>query len=167
MTDGSRVTLGSMVGDAISENAPRRSRGMGRGGVALLRGVPLFAGLSTRHLRHLASHAEEVRYGANRVIVRQGARGDSFFVIAEGEATVRQGTRKIGTLGPGDFFGEMALLDGRPRSASVTADTPLVTVRLTRAAFTKALDANPALARAIMAELAARIRRLESARGRT
>jgi CRP/FNR family transcriptional regulator, cyclic AMP receptor protein len=157
-----KVTLGSMVSDAISETTPRRSAGLGRGGVALLREVPLFSQLSHRHLRHLAAHSEEVRYGANRAIVRQGARGDSFFVIAEGEATVRQGTKAIGRLGPGDFFGEIALLDGRPRSASVTADTPLVVVRLTRSAFNKAIDTNPSMARGIMAELAARIRRLES-----
>ena len=159
-----KVTLGSMVSDAISENAPRRASGLGRGGVALLREVPLFSQLSHRQLRHLASHAEEVRYGANRAVVRQDTRGDSFFVIAEGNATVRRGTRAIGKLGPGDFFGEIALLDGRPRSASVVADTPLVTVRLTRAAFNKALDSNPSMARGIMAELAARIRRLESPR---
>jgi CRP/FNR family cyclic AMP-dependent transcriptional regulator len=161
-----KVTLGTMVSDAIGEASPRRSAGLGRGGVALLREVPLFSQLSYRHLRHLAGHAEEVRYGANRTIVRQGARGDSFFVIAEGNATVRRGTRAIQRLGPGDFFGEMALLDGRPRSASVTSDTPLLTVRLTRSAFNKALDANPQMARAIMAELAARVRRLESPRSR-
>jgi CRP/FNR family cyclic AMP-dependent transcriptional regulator len=166
MTSTPNVTLGRMVSDAMSETAPRRARGLGRGGVALLHGVPLFSQLSHRHLRHLAASAEEVHYGANRTIVRQGTRGDSFFVIAEGSATVRQGTRAIGKLGPGDFFGEMALLDGRPRSASVIAEEPLVTIRLTRSAFNKALDANPAMARGIMAELAERIRRLESPRGR-
>jgi CRP-like cAMP-binding protein len=161
-----KITLGGMVGDAISENAPRHAAGLGRGGVALLREVPLFSQLSHRHLRSLAAHAREVRYGANRTIVRQDTRGDSFFVIAEGDATVRRGTRAIGKLGPGDFFGEMALLDGRPRSASVTTDTPLRTLRLTRSAFNQALDANPTMGRAIMAELAGRIRRLESPSGR-
>ena len=105
----------------------------------------------------------ERRYPANRTVVRQGARGDSFFVIADGTATVKKGTRSIGTLGPGDFFGEMALLDGRPRSASVVATAPLVTVRLTRSEFSKAIDDNPEIARGIMAELAARVRRLEAA----
>jgi CRP/FNR family transcriptional regulator, cyclic AMP receptor protein len=165
VSSGQRVTLGSMVSDAISENAPHRAAGLGRGGIALLRGVPLFSQLSHRHLRQLASRADEVRYGANRAIVREGTRGDSFFVIAEGEATVRRGTRAIGKLGPGEFFGEMALLDGRPRSASVTSNTPLLVVRLTRSEFNKALDENPQMARGIMAELAARIRRLESPRG--
>jgi CRP-like cAMP-binding protein len=156
------MTLGRAVGDAMAEVGPRRSAGLGRGGIALLKTVPLFSQLSHRDLRRLASHGEEIRYSANRTIVSRGARGDSFFVIAEGTATVRRGTRKIGELGPGDFFGEMALLDGRPRSASVVADTPMRTIRITRTGFNKALDANPSMARGILAELAGRIRRLES-----
>jgi CRP-like cAMP-binding protein len=157
-----RLNIGRAVGAAMAEVTPSKQRGMGRGGIALLKGVPLFAGMSHRDLRKLTAQAEDVRYPAHRTIVSRGARGDSFFVIAEGEATVRKGTRKIGSLGPGDFFGEMALLDGRPRSATVVADTPLHAIRLTRAGFNRALDANPSMARAILAELAARIRRLES-----
>jgi CRP/FNR family transcriptional regulator, cyclic AMP receptor protein len=153
-----KVTLSSIVGGTVSEVTPARHRGLGRGGPALLKQVPLFANLSARHLRKLASRCEVVRYPANRTVVGQGARGDSFFVIA----AVKKGTRSIGTLGPGDFFGEMALLDGRPRSASVVATAPLVTVRLTRSEFSKAIDDNPEMARGIMAELAARVRRLEA-----
>ena len=157
-----KVTLGRMVSDAMSEGTGLRPARLGRGGGALLKGVPLFANLSKRDLRRLAGRAEEVRYGANRLIVSQGARRDSFFVIAEGIARVRRGSRTIGRLGLGDFFGEMALLDGRPRSASVVAETPLVTVRLMRAEFNKELDTSPTIARGILAELAARIRNLES-----
>jgi len=156
-----RVTLSSIVGETVSEVAPARRRGLGRGGPELLKQVPLFAGLSARHLRKLASVCEVVRFPPNRTVVRQDARGDSFFVIAEGTAAVKKGTRTIGKLGPGDFFGEMALLDGQPRSASVVATAPLVTVRLMRKDFSKALDDNPDIARGIMAELAARVRRLE------
>jgi CRP-like cAMP-binding protein len=157
-----KVTLTSIVGETVAEVAPARRSGLGRGGTTLLKQVPLFANLSAHHLRRLASSCEVVRYPAKRTIVRQDARGDSFFVIAEGDAKVKRGTRTIGRLGPGDFFGEMALLDGRPRSATVVAETALVTVRLTRAAFTKAIDENPAIARGIMTELAARVRRLEA-----
>jgi CRP-like cAMP-binding protein len=157
-----RMTIGRAVGDAMAEMTPPKQPGLGRGGIALLKGVPLFSQLSHRDLRRLASHAQEVRYVANRTIVSRGSRGDSFFVIAEGTATVRRGTRRIGTLGPGDFFGEMALLDGRPRSASVVAETKLLALRITRTGFNKALDASPAMARAILTELAGRIRRLEA-----
>jgi CRP-like cAMP-binding protein len=163
MAKTGKVTLSSIVGETVAEVAPRKRHGLGRGGPALLKQVPLFANLSTHHLRKLASRCEVVRYPANRTVVGQGARGDSFFVIADGTATVKKGTRSIGTLGPGDFFGEMALLDGRPRSASVVATAPLVTVRLTRSEFSKAIDDNPEMARGIMAELAARVRRLEAA----
>jgi CRP-like cAMP-binding protein len=160
-----RVTVGRVVGDVLSEITPARPRGLGRQGATLLRGVPLFEGLSTRHLRRVASVAEEVRYGPNRTIVRKDARGDSFFVIAEGSARVLRGTRTIGRLGPGAFFGEMALVDGEPRTASVISETPLRTIRLTRAAFNRVLDSEPSIARAIMVELARRIRRLESTKG--
>ena len=158
-----KPTLTSIVGETVAEVSPARRRGLGRGGPDLLKRVPLFANLSARHLRKLASLCEVVRYPTNRTIVRQEARGDSFFVIADGTAAVKKGTRTIGTLGPGDFFGEMALLDGQPRSASVVATAPLVTVRLMRREFSKALDDNPDIARGIMAELAARVRRLEAA----
>ncbi len=162
MSTQPKMTLGRAVSGAMSEVAPTKKRGLGRGGVALLKGVPLFSQLSHRDLRHLATRAEEIHYGANRTIVSSGSHGASFFVIAEGSATVRRGNRRIGSLGPGDFFGEMSLLDGRPRSATVVSDTPLRTIRITRTGFNKALDANPSMARGILAELAGRIRRLES-----
>jgi CRP-like cAMP-binding protein len=156
------MTIGAAVGEALAEVGPRKATGLGRRGVALLRGVPLFAGLSHGDLRRLAGQAEEVRYGAHRTIVSRGSRGDSFFVIEEGTAVVRRGARTIRMLGKGDFFGEMSLLDGRPRSATVIATTRLGTLRITRAGFNRALDASPSLARTLLAELAGRVRRLES-----
>jgi CRP/FNR family transcriptional regulator, cyclic AMP receptor protein len=157
-----KMTIGRAVGDAMMEVTPRRTPHLSRDGMALLKAVPLFSQLSRRDLRRLAANAQEVRYGANRTIVSRGARGDSFFVIADGSATVRRGTRKIGTLRSGDFFGEMALLDGKPRSATVVSDSTMRAIKITRTGFNKALDANPTIARGIMAELAGRIRRLES-----
>ena len=92
-----------------------------------------------------SAHAEEVRYPAHRTIVSRGARGDSFFVIAEGEATVRRGTRKIGSLGPGDFFGEMALLSGARRSADVTATDYCQFLTLDQREFRSFVARNPRL----------------------
>src|SRR6478672_8498633 len=100
-----RPTLTSIVGETVAEVSPAKRHGLGRGGPALLKQVPLFANLSARHLKKLASRCEVVRYPVNRTVVGQGARGDSFFVIADGTAAVKKGTRTIGTLGPGDFFG--------------------------------------------------------------
>jgi CRP/FNR family transcriptional regulator, cyclic AMP receptor protein len=139
--------------------------GLGRTGVALLAQVPLFAGLSRRHLRRLAGLAEEVRFGANRTVVQYGSRGNAFFVIVEGRAKVMAGysTRAFARLGPGDFFGELALLDGGPRTASVVAETPLVTIRIPRAEFRKMLKSEPDVAVKLLEELSKRLRGQRSA----
>jgi CRP/FNR family transcriptional regulator, cyclic AMP receptor protein len=158
---GKQAWVGVAAPGGMSPRGPAEPA-MGRRGLSLLRSVPLFAGLSGRQLRRLAAHAEEVRYGAGRVVIRQGSRGDTFFVVAEGRARVMRGTRTLGHLEAGSFFGEMSLLDGKPRSASVITETPLVTIRLSRARFNKMLVSEPVLTRAILAELAARIRGLES-----
>src|SRR5262245_66356364 len=91
-----KITLSSIVGDTVAEVAPGRRRGLGRGGPALLKQVPLFANLSTRHLRKLASRCEVVRYPTNRTVVRQGARGDSFFVIGDGPGAGKAGNGTMG-----------------------------------------------------------------------
>src|SRR5262250_3025339 len=94
------VTMGTMVGGAMAELGPARGR-LAKDEVALLRSVPLFAALSARQVRRLLSDAERARYGPGRTVVRQGARGDAFFVIADGEANVMHDGRAIGRLGAG------------------------------------------------------------------
>jgi voltage-gated potassium channel len=157
------VTMGEMVSGAMAELGPAKGR-LGRDEVALVKSVPLFADLSSRHVRKLLADAERARYGPGRTVVRQGARGDAFFVIAEGEANVVHDGKTIGRLGSGAFFGEMALLTGEPRSASVVTTAPTTAIRIGRTAFNKVLDHDPAIARAIMAEMARRLRRLEANR---
>jgi CRP/FNR family transcriptional regulator len=131
-------------------------------GVRLLAKVPLFEGLSQTHLRSVAALAEEVRYSAGRMIVRTGTPGAAFYVIVEGTAKVVRG--KIATakgtwgLGPGDFFGEMALLDGGPRTASVVAETPLTTIRVERAPFRQMLREEPDIALKLLESMAVRMR---------
>jgi CRP/FNR family cyclic AMP-dependent transcriptional regulator len=133
-------------------------------GVRLLATVPLFTGLSQTHLRSVASLAEEVRYSPGRMIVRAGTPGVAFYVIVEGSAKVLRGTiasaKGTWTLGPGDFFGEMALLDGGPRTASVVAETPLTTIRIERAQFRKMLKEEPDIALKLLESMAARMRGL-------
>ncbi len=135
---------------------------MGRKGIPLLGKVPLFSGLSKRHLRRLADLAEDVRFAGGRQIVQAGTPGKAFFVILEGNAKVYRGVvptgRAIARLGPGDFFGELALLDGGPRTASVVADSRVTAVRLSRGAFQKLLKSEPDIAVAIMVGLARRAR---------
>jgi CRP/FNR family transcriptional regulator, cyclic AMP receptor protein len=159
MTPGG-VVAGAVAGGTAGIGRRRRSR---RSTIALLERVPMFAGLSRRHLRRLASLVDDVRFRDRRVIVEAGVPGNTFYVIADGRAKVYRSKvptgRPLARLGPGDFFGEMALLDGGPRSATVVAEGDVTAVRLSRSAFRKVVAREPALALSIMAELAARLRR--------
>jgi CRP/FNR family cyclic AMP-dependent transcriptional regulator len=141
--------------------APSRGKRprMGKRGVHLLAAVPLFSDLSSRHLKRIADLAEEVRFSAGDPIVQEGQPGGTFYVILEGEAKVTRKGRKLNELYPGDFFGEVSLLDGGPRTATVTAETPIVAIRLFRKEFAKLISADPEIALKIVAELASRIRR--------
>ena len=134
---------------------PRRERD------ALAR-VPLFAGLSARHLRRLADLTEEQRYMEGSSVVREGEPGDTFYVILEGEAKVLSGARRVlNRLQPGDFFGEISLLDGGPRTASVVAETPLTMLALPRRAFLRSIEQEPAVGVKLLAHTATMLRRLE------
>ena len=122
--------------------------------------LPLFSRLGKRQVRGLAKLATVVDYSPGEIIVQAGERGDSFYLVLEGRASVAGRSR---TLGPGDFFGEMALIDGGPRSATVTAKTEVRTMKLPRRAFIKTLEQDSRIALAIMEVLAERVRRLERA----
>src|ERR1700730_17464640 len=86
--------------------------------------VPLFSACSKKDLQHIARRAEHVDVPAGKVLVREGAAGAEFFIILHGTAEVSMRGRKVATLGPGAFFGDLALLDKAPRNATVTALTP-------------------------------------------
>ena len=91
-----------------------------------LKRVPLFSGLSQRQLNRLARDFKERDYRAGTAVVKEGQMGGvGFFIVADGEASVRVGGRKVATLGPGDHFGELALISKSERSGTVTAETPL------------------------------------------
>ena len=97
----------------------RSGRPLGRRGADLLVQVPLFESLSRRHLKKIAEHADEVSFRENETIVEADQPGGTFFVIVEGEVKVLQNERVIARAVPGEFFGEISLLDGGPRTASV------------------------------------------------
>jgi CRP/FNR family cyclic AMP-dependent transcriptional regulator len=118
--------------------------------------APLFEGLSRRELEEIARSSEDMDVEAGRVLCREGGLGQEFFVITEGEAEVRRGGRRRGVLGPGDFFGEIALIERSPRTATVTASTPLRFFVLTRRSFWSTLEGNPAVERKILRALARR-----------
>ena len=158
------VTRGPITARVLTKELPaKRSRRAIHEHVQTLAETPLFAGLSSRHLRKLARQMNEVTYRDGRVIVEAGRPGQAFFVVVAGGARVYPGKvasgRPKARLGPGDFFGEMALLDGELRSATVVADGHTTALRLTRAAFLKMVKQEPTVSVTIMAGLAARLRR--------
>lgn len=124
--------------------------------------VPLFSGLAPRHLKRLADLTEEQRYMEGARVVREGDAGDTFYVILEGEAKVtNRGGRLVNRLRPGDFFGEISLLDGGPRTANVVALTPLTMLALPRAAFLKMLGQEREIGVKLLGHAASMLRRLE------
>ena len=102
---------------------------------ARLKTVPFFSKLKKRELELVAMQAEEVDVPAGKVLARQGDLGDEFFVIEAGRAEVTREGERIAELGPGDFFGEMALLEADRRNATVTATTPMTVIAMTRGSF--------------------------------
>lgn len=123
--------------------------------------VPLFANLSPRYLRRVAELCEEQRYMDGATIVRAGDIGDTFYTILQGQAkVVSPKGRVLNRLYPGDFFGEISLLDGGPRTASVVAETPMVMLGLPRADFQSLLAAEPAAAVKLLQHSAGMLRRL-------
>ena len=125
---------------------------------AVLGALPLFSRLSKRQLRDLAKLAKVEDYSPTEPIVQKGEQGDSFYLVLEGRARVAGKSR---TLRPGDFFGEMALLDGGPRSATISAIGAVRVMTVPRRAFLKTLKQDPRIGLAIMETLAGRVRRLE------
>jgi CRP/FNR family cyclic AMP-dependent transcriptional regulator len=150
------------IGESARSGRPRPDRPLGKRGADLLAQVPLFEGLSRRHLKQIAEHADEISFREREVIVEADRPGGSFFVIVEGEVKVLQKGRVIGRAGPGEFFGEISLLDGGPRSATVVADTPVVAIRLFKSSFDRVIKQEPKVAAKILAVVARRLRDAES-----
>jgi CRP-like cAMP-binding protein len=134
---------------------------MGRGWADVLGEIPLFAGLSKRHLNRIASVAKTRRYARYTAIVRAGERGEAFYVILDGTVLVKPPGKRSVKLGPGDWFGEMALLDGAPRTANVEAQSEVFVMLLGRSAFRKTIEAEPRIAVALLSTLAQRLRASE------
>jgi CRP/FNR family transcriptional regulator, cyclic AMP receptor protein len=118
----------------------------------------LFSTSSAKDLRTIRKALEEVMVPAGRMLTEQGTIGREFFLIVEGQASVKRNNRKVATLGPGQYFGELALLDRRPRSASVISDTEMELLVLGQRQFNAVLDSVPALSRKLLAATATRLR---------
>jgi CRP/FNR family transcriptional regulator, cyclic AMP receptor protein len=132
--------------------------------VDLLRRVRLFRGLSEHDLQSVLLTGKEIHHEPGDTVVEQDEeRGVGFHLIAEGTASITVDEKQIATAGPGEYFGEMSLLDGEPRSATVTAITDLTTFSIPSWHFYELLEHHPSMTKALIAELCDRIRRLSQA----
>lgn len=167
--DASAVSLarvGAARGAGAGDDRPslqmlmRRSwdRPTQRDWTEVLGALPLFSGVPKRHVRAIAKLAWPVDHAPGEVIVQKGDQGNSLYLMLEGRARV---VGKARILRPGDFFGEMALIDGGPRSATIIAASQVRVMMVQRRPFLKVLKQNPQIGLAIMETLAQRVRRLE------
>jgi CRP/FNR family transcriptional regulator, cyclic AMP receptor protein len=129
----------------------------------LLAGARLFDGVDAVGMARIAAVAVQVDFPADHVIARKGEIGTGFFVVVEGAARVVRDGETVARIGPGDFFGELSVLDGRPRTASVIADGPTTCLALPTWEFEAVLRDEPSVAIAILRELAGRLRDLTEA----
>ena len=126
--------------------------------LALLEGVQLFAGFSKKELAAVAKAADQVDYPDGVYLGRQDAAGHEAFVVVSGAVTVRRNGRKISSLRPGDVAGEMALIDGQPRSADLIASGDTSVLVIPRREFSGLLEGNAHLANKLLRTLADRLR---------
>jgi CRP/FNR family transcriptional regulator, cyclic AMP receptor protein len=125
--------------------------------VELIKRVPLFSGLSKRELEEVASLADEIDLRDGKELTRQGKAGREFFVLLEGSADVTKDDRRINQLGDGDFFGEIALISRSPRTATVTATSPVRALVITDRSFRRLLEDSPQIQLKVLEALAERI----------
>jgi CRP/FNR family cyclic AMP-dependent transcriptional regulator len=129
--------------------------------IDLLKKVPLFSNLSQRHLKEISKHADEVKVDRGKVLAQQGKAGWEFIFIVDGKAKVEKDGKVIRELSEGDFFGEVALIDGKPRTASVTAESGMTVLIVHKTSFNHLLDTIPGLQKKILISLCDYLRRAE------
>jgi CRP-like cAMP-binding protein len=122
-----------------------------------LRGVQMFSACTDKELAQIARACDELAVEADAVLVEEGTAGEDFYLVGTGEAEVSRGGCHVATLGPGQYFGELSLLDDAPRNASVTARTPMALIRLRRREFSAVLDSWPGVAHKLLQQMARRL----------
>ena len=127
-----------------------------------LRRVPLFAGIRGRELDELGRLADEVDVPDGKVLTREGETGHEFFIVQDGQVEVTVGGGRVASLGRGDFLGEIALIDGRPRTATTTAVGSARLLVIGHREFHQLMDDFPSVKTAVLEALAERVRRIEA-----
>jgi CRP-like cAMP-binding protein len=125
--------------------------------VELLKRVPLFSGCSKKELTAVAAVTDEIDFRAGKTLIKEGSPGREFFVLVDGTAEIRRKGRKIDDAGPGDFFGEMALLTDQPRNATITTTSDVDALVVTARSFRTLLENNPLIALKVMRAVADRL----------
>jgi CRP/FNR family cyclic AMP-dependent transcriptional regulator len=138
--------------------APEKGAPLGEEWVDVLRDIPLFSPLSKRHVKRIANLARPKRFSAGSVIVRKGQRGETFYVILDGDATLKLPKGRNAKLKAGDFFGELALFDGGPRTATIMAESQVLTMAIGRTAFLKLVKSDSDLALGLLKAMSTRLR---------
>jgi CRP/FNR family transcriptional regulator, cyclic AMP receptor protein len=124
----------------------------------MLKKVPLFADLDNRELQQIANSMRERRFRAGDTVTQEGAGGVGFFVVEEGQADVTVGGQAKGSVGPGDYFGEIALINESPRTATITARTDLLCYGMTPWDFRPLVESNSAIAWKLLTAMAEKMR---------
>lgn len=125
--------------------------------VELISKVPLFGGLGKQQLAQVASIADEIDLPAGKALTREGERGREFFIVLEGEVEVHRNGRKLSTRGAGEFFGEIALISDIPRTATVTATTPVRALVIRDREFRALVEQMPSIALSVLSAVAERL----------
>jgi CRP-like cAMP-binding protein len=125
--------------------------------IELLRRIPLFAECTKAELIEVAISAEEREAATGQSLTEQGQRGREFFIVVEGAVSVRRNGRKLADLGPGDWFGEIAILTFKPRTATVTATSPLRLLVIDDRAFRRVVETTPRIALKVLRNVAERL----------
>jgi len=131
--------------------------------IARLKSVPLFAGMSKKELDLMVRQADHLRYPARYTVVREGTPGEEFWLVVEGELAVERGGETVATLGPGDAFGELAVIDPAPRDATIVSTSPVELMVIGRRRFWATLEDSHTLMRKVIVGLAQRLRAADEA----
>jgi CRP/FNR family cyclic AMP-dependent transcriptional regulator len=162
MSQGAADMLGREAargpGGPVPEQPPRRTL---RQNAKSLAAVPLFTGFANKHLKRLATQADELTFEPREAIVEEGMLGETLFVVLTGRGKVTRRGRKVGEVLPGDFFGELSALDGGPRSATVAAETPMRVLRLFRHTLLQLLKEEPSLMLKLLDGIVRRMREVD------
>lgn len=160
LPDMVRRESGRRTGDRLPEQAPRRTK---RETAKALSTVPMFADFSKRHLNRLASQSDVLDFSVGEAIVREGDPGETLFVVLAGQGKVVRGSKRVGSVVPGDFFGELSAIDGGPRTASVIPETPMQVLRLFRRTLMSLIEDEPQVSLKLLDGITRRVRQVDRA----